>query len=64
MKINNGRDFEVSIEITPLNEHFEPVHQSTIIASATCVSNPDELIHLGSNFLSKLPDSDNLTSWR
>ena len=62
-KLVIGRDFEVEVHIVPLNYGFEPVHEATIIRSATCVSDLDQLMTLGAKFLSELPESDNPTTW-
>lgn len=56
-------DYEIEVHIIPLNYGFERDEEKTIIRSATCVSNLDDLMFQGEKFLDSLPETDNPTTW-
>lgn len=62
-KVILGRDFIVEVHIIPLSMGFEPMDEAVIIRSATCITNLDQVMTLGEEFLNKLPESDNHTNW-
>lgn len=56
-------DYKVEIWLVPMDHGFEPREENAILRSATCVSNLDDLMAAGQEFLEGLPDADNHTTW-
>jgi hypothetical protein len=56
-------DYKVEIWLIPLDHGFEAREEKAILRSATCVSDLDTIMTSGQEFLEKLPDSDNHTTW-
>lgn len=54
---------EIEITITPLDEEFEPIIHKMVTRSATSVIDVNELMKMAADFLYKLPEADNHTSW-
>lgn len=56
-------DYKVEIWLIPMDHGFEPIEEKAILRSATCLTNLDNLMTVGQQFLERLPEADNHTTW-
>lgn len=54
---------EIEITITPLDEELEPIIHKMVTRSATSTADVNKLMAIAADFLHKLPEADNHTSW-